>query len=174
MGAAIVTESEGLEPLLLEKTKGRLALDYLLRHCELEVVALNYPDYYPELPGGTFGRAHAPLEFDGRQLGSHFKDLRAPLPAFAPFGGMMLDLDALFHILSFTRSARSFVHVLKRLPLHGVDRLNHHPGTRLVGGNALIARLYKTLRDRQVEVWLHASATRLITEHGTVVGAEVI
>lgn len=174
MGAAIVTESEGLEPLLLEKTKGRLALDYLLRHCELEVVALNYPDYYPELPGGTFGRAHAPLEFDGRQLGSHFKDLRAPLPAFAPFGGMMLDLVALLHILSFTRSARSFVHVLKRLPLHGVDRLNHHPGTRLVGGNALIARLYKTLRDRQVEVWLHASATRLITEDGTVVGAEVI
>ncbi|MFM0514765.1 FAD-binding protein [Paraburkholderia sp. RL17-373-BIF-A] len=37
-----------------------------------------------------------------------------------------------------------------------------------------MARLYKTLRDRQVEVWLHASATRLITEDGTVVGAEVI
>jgi hypothetical protein len=51
---------------------------------------------------------------------------------------------------------------------------NHHPGTRLVGGNALIARLYKTLPDRQFEVWLHASATRLITEDGTVVGAEVI
>jgi hypothetical protein len=62
MGAAIVTESEGLEPLLLEKTKGRLALDYLLRHCELEVVALNHPDYYPKLPGGTFGRAHALLD----------------------------------------------------------------------------------------------------------------
>jgi hypothetical protein len=64
--------------------------------------------------------------------------------------------------------------VLKRLARYGVDRLNHHRGTRLIGANALIARLCKTLLDRQVEVWLHASATRLITEDGTVVEAEVI
>ncbi len=55
-----------------------------------------------------FGRAHAPLEFDGRQPGSHFKDLSPQLPAFAPFGGQMLDLAALLHFLSFTRSSRSF------------------------------------------------------------------
>jgi hypothetical protein len=41
-----------------------------------------------------FGRAHAPLEFDGRQPGAHFQDLRTPLPAFAPFGEMMLNLVA--------------------------------------------------------------------------------
>lgn len=58
--------------------EGRVALDYLLRHSELEVMAVDYPDYYPELPGGMFGRAHAPLEFDGRRLGAHFRDLRAP------------------------------------------------------------------------------------------------
>ncbi|WP_081259511.1 FAD-dependent oxidoreductase [Burkholderia territorii] len=154
--------------------EGRVALDYLLRHSELEVVAVDYPDYYPELPGGMFGRAHAPLEFDGRRLGKHFKDLRAPLPAFAPFGGMMLDLPDLLHFLSFTRSARSFVHVLKRFARYGVDRLTHHRGTRLVGGNALIARLYKTLLDRQVEVWTSAAATRLIDEGGKITGAEVL
>jgi succinate dehydrogenase/fumarate reductase flavoprotein subunit len=153
---------------------GRVALDYLLRHSELEVVAVDYPDYYPELSGGMFGRAHAPLEFDGRRLGAHFKDLRAPLPAFAPFGGMMLDLPDLLHFLSFTRSARSFVHVIKRFARYGIDRLSHHRGTRLVGGNALIARLYKTLLDRQVDIWLRASATQLITENGEVVGATVI
>lgn len=153
---------------------GRVALDYLLRHSELEVMAVDYPDYYPELPGGMFGRAHAPLEFDGRRLGAHFRDLRAPLPAFAPFGGMMLDLPDLLHFLSVTRSARSFVHVLKRFARYGVDRLSYHRGTRLVGGNALIARLYKTLLDRQVDIWLRASATRLITENGEIVGAEVI
>ena len=154
--------------------QGRVALDYLLRHSELEVVAVDYPDYSPELEGGMFGRAHAPLEFDGRRLGPHFKDLRAPLPAFAPFGGMMLDLVDLLHFLSFTRSVRSFFHVLKRFLRYGVDRLSHHRGTRLVGGNALIARLYKTMLDRNIDLWLRASATKLIMDGGKVMGAEVI
>jgi len=154
--------------------QGRVALDYLLRHSELEVVAVDYPDYSPGLEGGMFGRAHAPLEFDGRKLGPHFKDLRAPLPAFAPFGGMMLDLVDLLHFLSFTRSARSFFHVLKRFLRYGVDRLSHHRGTRLVGGNALIARLYKTMLDRNIDLWLRACATKLIMDGGKVTGAEVI
>ncbi|MBB5423126.1 succinate dehydrogenase/fumarate reductase flavoprotein subunit [Paraburkholderia sp. JPY158] len=155
-------------------SQGRVALDYLLRHSELEVVAVDYPDYYPEADGGMFGRAHAPLDFDGRKLGSHFKDLRAPLPAFAPFGGMMLDLVDLNHFLSFTRSAKSFRHVMKRFLRYGVDRLSHHRGTRLVGGNALIARLYKTILDKKIPLWLRAHATRVIVEDGVVVGAEVI
>ncbi|WP_269501286.1 FAD-binding protein [Burkholderia sp. IMCC1007] len=229
MTAAIVSENEGLEPLVLEKTDqvggtsawsvgmmwfvdsspmrtagfkdsldnarkyfaatvgatvdrslqetyishGRVALDYLLRESELEVVAVDYPDYHPELEGGMFGRAHAPLEFDGRKLGEHFKDLRAPLPAFAPFGGMMLDLVDLLHFLSFTRSARSFFHVLKRFARYGMDRMSHHRGTRLVGGNALTGRLYKTMLDRKIDVWLRACATRLIMVDGMVIGAEV-
>ncbi|SKC85430.1 Succinate dehydrogenase/fumarate reductase, flavoprotein subunit [Burkholderia sp. YR290] len=155
-------------------SQGRVALDYMLKHSELEVVAVDYPDYSPELEGGMFGRAHAPIEFDGRKLGVHFKDLRAPLPAFAPFGGMMLDLPDLLHFLSFTRSARSFFHVLKRFLRYGVDRLHHHRGTRLVGGNALTGRLYKTMLDRNIDVWLRSSATRLIVDGNKVTGAEVV
>ncbi|MDN7177439.1 FAD-dependent oxidoreductase [Caballeronia sp. SEWSISQ10-4 2] len=154
--------------------EGRAALDYMLRNSALEVVAVDYPDYHPELEGGMFGRAHAPLEFDARKLGPHFKNLRAPLPAFAPFGGMMLDLVDLLHFLSFTKSARSFFHVMKRFLRYGVDRLSYHRGTRLVGGNALIARLYKTILDRQIEIWLRSSATKLIIDDGTVTGAEVV
>ncbi|MGX7003031.1 FAD-binding protein [Caballeronia sp. KNU42] len=154
--------------------EGRTALDYMLRNSALEVVAVDYPDYHPELEGGMFGRAHAPLEFDARKLGAHFKNLRAPLPAFAPFGGMMLDLVDLLHFLSFTKSARSFIHVMKRFLRYGVDRLSYHRGTRLVGGNALIARLYKTILDRQIEVRLRSSATKLIIDNGTVIGTEVV
>ncbi len=229
MTAAIVAKSEGLEPLVLEKTdqvggtaalsvgmmwfvdsepmraagfkdsfekargyfaatvgnsvarslqdayieQGRVALDYLLRHSELEVVAVDYPDYNPEIEGGMFGRAHAPLEFDGRKLGRYFRDVRAPLPAFAPFGGMMLDLVDLTHFLSFSRSLRSFQHVLKRFSRYGMDRLHYHRGTRLVGGNALIARLYKTMLDREIEIRLRASATKLIMDGDAVTGVEV-
>ena len=155
-------------------SQGRAALDYLVQHSELKVVAVDYPDYSPELEGGMFGRAHAPLEFDGRKLGRHFRDVRAPLPAFAPFGGMMLDLVDLLHFLAFTRSAKSFVHVLKRFLRYGVDRLGHHRGTRLVGGNALIARLYKTIIDKNIELWLSAFATKLILADGKVIGAEIV
>jgi len=229
MTAAIVAKSEGLEPLVLEKTdqvggtaalsvgmmwfvdsepmraagfkdsfekarryfaatvgnsvarslqdayieQGRVALDYLLRHSELEVVAVDYPDYNPEIEGGMFGRAHAPLEFDGRKLGRYFRDVRAPLPAFAPFGGMMLDLDDLTHFLSFRRSLRSFQHVLKRFSRYGMDRLRYHRGTRLVGGNALVARLYKTMLDGKIEIQLRATASKLTMADGAVTGMEV-
>ncbi|SAK61986.1 FAD-binding protein [Caballeronia ptereochthonis] len=154
-------------------SQGRVALDYMLRNSELEVVAVEYPDYSPELAGGMFGRAHAPIEFDARKLGPNFNNLRAPLPAFAPFGGMMLDLVDLLHFLSFTRSARSFIHVLKRFSRYAVDRMSHHRGTRLVGGNALAGRLYKTMLDRNIDIWLRASATSLITNDDKVIGAEV-
>ena len=120
-----------------------------------------------------FGRAHAPLEFDGRNLGQYFRNVRAPLPAFAPFGGMMLDLEDLTHFLSFRRSLRSLQHVLKRFARYGMDRLRYHRGTRLVGGNALVARLYKTMLDRKIEIQLRASASRLIKTGGAVTGVEV-
>ena len=153
---------------------GRVALDYLLKHSDLEVMAVYYPDYNPEIDGGMFGRAHAPLEFDARKLGPAFKDIRAPLPAFAPFGGMMLDLVDLMHFLSVTRSFQSFRHVMKRLGRYALDRLKgYHRGTRLVGGNALIARFYKTILDRKIEVWMRAAATTLIMDGNAVVGAEV-
>ena len=154
--------------------QGRVALDYLLRHSELEVVAVDYPDYNPEMEGGMFGRAHAPLEFDGRSLGQYFRNVRAPLPAFAPFGGMMLDLDDLTHFLSLTRSLRSLKHVLKRFARYGMDRLHYHRGTRLVGGNALVARLYKTMLDRKIEIQLRASASKLTMTDGAVTGVEVV
>jgi succinate dehydrogenase/fumarate reductase flavoprotein subunit len=154
--------------------QGRVALDYLLKHSDLEVMAVHYPDYNPELEGGMFGRAHAPLEFDARTLGPAFKDIRAPLAAFAPFGGMMLDLVDLMHFLSVTRSFQSFRHVMKRLGRYGLDRLKgYHRGTRLVGGNALIARFYKTILDRKIQVWMRAVATTLIMDGNAVVGAEV-
>jgi hypothetical protein len=154
--------------------QGRVALDYLLEHSDLKVMAVHYPDYNPELDGGMFGRAHAPLEFDARTLGPAFKDIRAPLAAFAPFGGMMLDLVDLMHFLSVTRSFQSFRHVMKRLGRYGLDRLKgYHRGTRLVGGNALIARFYKTILDRKIQVWMRAVATTLIMDGNAVVGAEV-
>ena len=154
-------------------TKGRIALDYLVRHSELRVVAVDYPDYYSDEDGGMYGRAHAPLDFDGRLLGKNFKMLRGPIAAFAPLGGMMLNFEDIMHFMSVTRSAKSAWHIVRLLARHAVDRVGHHRGTRLVNGNALVGRLYKTIIDRKLPLWIKTTTERLIVEDGRVVGAEV-
>lgn len=150
--------------------QGRIALDYMLAHSALQVVAADYPDYYPEADGGMFGRAHAPVDFDGRTLGSHFRFLRGPIAAFAPLGGMMLNFDDIMHFMTVTRSPRSAWHIAKLLVRHAADRLRYPRGTRLVNGNALVGRLYKTIVDRQIPVWFDTTATTLEFGSGRVTG----
>ena len=54
-----------------------------------------------------------------------------------------------------------------------VDRLRYPRGTRLAMGNALVANLFHKLLQRSGQVWFRATATRLLTDDGRVVGAIV-
>ncbi|MCU8670042.1 hypothetical protein OE202_37935, partial [Klebsiella pneumoniae] len=50
------------------------------------------PDYYPDEPGAVdVGRALEVVEYDGRELGDAFRDLRSPPPGMLLFGGMMVN-----------------------------------------------------------------------------------
>src|SRR5690606_25849424 len=42
--------------------------------------AADYPDYYPELPGGKIGRAIEAKPFDSKRIGEWWKSTRALLP----------------------------------------------------------------------------------------------
>ena len=53
------------------------------------------------------------------------------------------------------------------------DRLHYPRGTRLAMGNALVANLFHRLLARDGRVWFTATATRLLTDDGRVVGAVV-
>src|SRR3546814_4419353 len=53
------------------------------------------------------------------------------------------------------------------------DRIGHPRGTRLVLGNALVAQLFKALKDRGVTVVIGAETRGLLREHGAVRGVEV-
>lgn len=113
-----------------------------------------HPDYLSELGGSTLnGRALEPLPFDGRLLGGLFPLLRPPIPEFTVLGGMMVDRTDINHLLALTKSWASFRHSLKILLRHGRDRLSYPRGTRLVMGNALVARLLYSL-SRQAGVTL--------------------
>jgi FAD binding domain len=105
-----------------------------------------HPDYISDLPGATLcGRALEPVPFDGRLLGDLFSLLRPPIPEFTVLGGMMVDRTDINHLLAMTTSWASFKHALRIVGRHLMDRLRYPRGTRLVMGNALVARLLHSL-----------------------------
>lgn len=133
------------------------------------------PDYDPTLPGGTEGgRRIDPLPFDGRELGRHLNDLRAPLPAFSVFGGMMVSIPDINAMLSAHRSPRSFWHAAKVLLRYGRDRLRWSRGTRLMLGNALVARLLKSLINLGGTYRLNVAVLDLVMEDGRVTGVRFV
>jgi len=152
------------------------AVDYLARHSEVKLTARTHsPDYYPDREGASFGgRALDPQMFDGRLLGAKFRELRDPLPEFVVLGGMMVTMTDVKHLLAVTRSFTSWKEGTKLVLRYLADRVRgYHRGTRLVLGNALAARLFKTLLDRRIEHWLRAPLKTLQVEEGGVVGAVV-
>jgi succinate dehydrogenase/fumarate reductase flavoprotein subunit len=131
------------------------------------------PDYRQDLPGAAGGmRPLEPPEFDGRVLGEEFERIGSPLPELMLFGGMMVTRSEAALLLRAGRSLGGTLLGARLVARYLADRLRYRRGTRLVLGNALVARLYKNLLDRQVPVWCETATERLIAD-GEVRGAVV-
>ena len=133
-------------------------------------------DYHPEIPGSARGRALEPQTFDGRVLGkADFGRIRRPVPEFALFGGTLMvrraEVNDLLGI--YAGSVRGVLTALRLGVRWAADRLRYPRGTRLAMGNALVANLFHKLLQRSGQVWFRATATRLLTDDGRVVGAIV-
>jgi succinate dehydrogenase/fumarate reductase flavoprotein subunit len=133
------------------------------------VVRPTHPDYISDLPGSVMrGRAIEPISFDGRLLGENFKYIRPPIPEFTVLGGMMVDRDDIGHLLKLTKSFKSFVYSTKIILRHGLDRLKYSRGTRLVMGNALIARLLYSLLKKGVSIVVSTKLEDIVVENDQV------
>lgn len=155
---------------------GPEAFRYLEANSELAFAPRAYtPDYWSERMGSSKGgRALGPLEFDGRRLGNHFDEVRSPPEEVTVLGGMMISANDANHLLNRFKSFASFRYVVGIVLRHLRDRLTYKRGTRLVMGNALAARLYKSLLDRNVPVWRNASVERILSRVGDgVTGVEL-
>ena len=133
-----------------------------------------HPDYRQELPGAALGGR--PLEapaFDGRLLGNRFGEVAWPLPELMLFGKMMVTRGEAARLLRAFTSADAALLGAGLLLRYVADRLRYPRGTRLVLGNALVARLFKCLLDRNVPIWMSARTDGLIVSAGRVVGAVV-
>ena len=142
-------------PIAVQRIEANSAVKY--RACA------KHPDYLSELGGATLnGRALEPLPFDGRLLGELFALLRPPIPEFTVLGGMMVDRSDINHLLGMTTSFTSLKASVKLLLRHAADRLRYPRGTRLVMGNALVARLlYSLSQHAHVSVLLNTSVAQI-------------
>lgn len=133
------------------------------------------PDYYPDEPGGVdVGRALEVVEYDGRLLGENFRTLRSPPEGMLLFGGMMVNRVDIQHFLDVRRSFASFRHCCRQLLRYGRDRMKYPRGTRLVMGNALVARMAKLCFDKGMQLRLGATVTSLIREDGRAAGVKAV
>jgi succinate dehydrogenase/fumarate reductase flavoprotein subunit len=130
-----------------------------------------HPDYLV-LPGAAYaGRALSPLPFDGRRLGADFARVRPPIAEFLLLGGMMVgkaDIQALVRRWS---SMGAFAHSARLVARYCADRMRHPRGTRLVMGNALVARLFASLRDAEVDIRFGWRLRELMGQNGRVTAA---
>jgi len=152
---------------------GPRVVDYLDLRSEVKFTPYaRHPDYLANRPGATIGgRPLAPLPFDGRLLGADFALVRPPIGEFMALGGMMIgrdDIEPLARPFASLAALRAAASLLWR---HARDRLRYRRGTRLLMGNALVARLFYSLRRNGVPVWLNASLQELTVAAGRVCGA---
>jgi len=153
-----------LRRLSLDRTEDRLleafvdhgpeAVRFLEAQTPLRFVALRYPDYHPEFPGGKRGgRSLDPALLDSHQLGSLAQAVR-PSP-HVPGPISIADTEAGIDLLDFTVIAERLKQGL------------------LAGGNALVAALLKGCADHGVELRREARARQLHVQRGAVVGLAV-
>ncbi|MGJ6969305.1 FAD-dependent oxidoreductase [Streptosporangium sp. G11] len=127
----------------------------------------DYPDYYPDRPGGKVGRSIETAFFDTKLLGDWYATSRAkeggiPLPLMTD--DVWLLARAWSTPSGFVRGARFVFRSLGAFA----------SGKRPVGiGGALACSLMHIVRTQRTPVWLSAPVVDLIVEDGEVVGAVV-
>lgn len=131
----------------------------------------DYPDYHPDLPGGSSsGRSVEAIPFDRRRLGELDRQMREP--TLRTPRGMWIRSNDLHAFLGLRRSWTGklmFVRLIGRMVRGAIT------GAKIVTrGEALIGRLRLALRDAEVPLHLETGLTQLIVdEDGRVTGAEV-
>jgi succinate dehydrogenase/fumarate reductase flavoprotein subunit len=172
---ALIGEATNRELRTAFLASGPKVIDYLSARTDVQFLACGkHPDYRSNMPGAAIsGRAIVPVPFDGRLLGADFARIRPPVPEFMVFGGMMVGKADIPRLIGRFRSISNFIYSAKLFARYLVDRLTYRRGTRIMMGNALIGRLFFSLRKRKVPVLFGARITDLIGGASGVTGARV-
>ena len=173
---SVVGGRDGEELRAAFLSSGPKAIDELEALTEVRFMAAQkHPDYLDNHPGAAEGgRALVPEPFDGRLLGvADFNRVRPPRSEFLVLGGMMVSRADMVPLRHPFTSLGNFTHAARLIARHAADRLRYKRGTRLVMGNALVARLLYSLRQRKVAIEFEVALADFVVENGAVVGAVV-
>ncbi|MGY4504076.1 succinate dehydrogenase/fumarate reductase flavoprotein subunit [Bradyrhizobium sp. GM24.11] len=169
--AAMLGEHATDERLDMFLRAGPIVLDYLKKTSVRFAAPPVHPDY-KHLPGAAIGgRALGAVPYDGRKLGDDFARVRPPRREFMVLGGMMVgkaDIPALLAPFANWTNVR---HVIGLLSRHALDRVRYKRGTRLIMGNALVARLFESIRRAGVSLRFETGLSEIIRDGDAVVGA---
>lgn len=148
-------------------------LRFMMAHSHVEYSALpEYMDYYETVPGyKRGGRSMDPGTISLRRLGSeagtlrvgHYDGLLMPFNVTVQEGRKLGEMN----FLSYLTGLKLLLRYLLDIPA----RLRKERDNRLTLGTALVAKLRRSLMDRDVPVWLNSPVTELLYEEGHVVGA---
>jgi len=149
------------------------AIDYLASKTDVRFMPCGtHPDYRSNRPGAAVsGRAIIPEPFDGRLLGSEFERVRPPIDEFMVLGGMMIGKADIPRLVGRFRTWPNFAHSARLVLRFLRDHIRYSRGTRLVMGNALVARLYFSLRKSNVPILFETAIQDLIGTSDGIVGA---
>src|SRR5580704_3583059 len=170
--AGILRDGASDKRLSAYLASGPVMLDYLERRTSVIFSPPSVHPDYRDLPGAAVGgRALGAIPFDGRLLGADFERVRPPRREFMVLGGMMVGKNDIPPLLAPFRTWANFRHVAGLLARQALDRLKFKRGTRLIMGNALVARLLYDLRRLTVDIRYRASLKELVKVDDEIVGA---
>ncbi|MFQ5699405.1 MAG: FAD-binding protein [Myxococcota bacterium] len=148
-------------------------LEYMLEHTHTRFVSLpEYADYYPRVPGAKpGGRSLEPQSFYARALGRDFLRLRDQNPQMLIMGTVFMTI---FEARKMLTRAPGWIALMLRLAgryLFDLPwRLHSRRDRHLAMGNALVARLRRSVLDRRIPLRLETAARELVALDGRVVG----
>jgi 3-oxosteroid 1-dehydrogenase len=153
--------------------RAREMLQFMELHSHIEYSPLpSYMDYYEQIPGyKAGGRSMDPSAFSLKTLGAEADTIRDDHYGLLPFnitvveGRQLGDMNFKSYLLGIKLLLRFWLDIPSRLRGKGDQRVTLGP--------AVVARLRRSLMDRDIPLWLGAPMTELIVEQGRVVGAIV-
>ena len=170
--AALLDEDANDPRLAAFLASGPAVLDYLQQKTSVAFMPPPvHPDYHAQPGAALGGRALGALPFDGRKLGRDFARVRPPRREFMVLGGMMVGKSDIPSLLHPFHSVRNLANAARLLARQALDRIRHPRGTRLIMGNALVARLLHSLRQHAIEIRYQTQLRELIEDDGRVIGA---
>ncbi|MFT4519533.1 MAG: 3-oxosteroid 1-dehydrogenase [Halioglobus sp.] len=151
-------------------------LQFMMEHSHVSYSPLpTYMDYYEHIPGyKNGGRSMDSAPFKMSKLGKAARDIR-----LGHYDGLLLP----FNITVVEgrelqeMGPRAYLLGLRLLLRYLIDipaRLRREHDNRLALGPALVARLRRSLLDRDIPLWLDSPVKELIVEQGRVCGATVL